>query len=101
MKTAIQLIADERERQKTEEGWTEEHDDAHSEGELAAAAACYAMPERLRDYLRSRDGRKVLAPVQWPWSPKWWKPKDGMDDLVRAGALIAAEIERLQRRGAA
>jgi hypothetical protein len=101
MKTAIEMIADERERQKSEEGWSEEHDDAHSEEELASAAACYAMPEEFRYYLRSRDGRKVIAPMQWPWAPSWWKPKDRMSDLVRAGALIAAEIERLQRRGAA
>jgi hypothetical protein len=32
----------------------------------------------------------------WPWSFEWWKPKDRIRNLVRAGALIAAEIDRLQ-----
>lgn len=36
----------------------------------------------------------------WPWAVRWWKPKDPIRDLVRAGALIAAEIDRLQRKGA-
>jgi hypothetical protein len=27
----------------------------------------------------------------------WWKPKDRRRDLVRAAALIIAEIERLDR----
>jgi hypothetical protein len=36
----------------------------------------------------------------WPWEDKWWKPKDRRRDLVRAGALIVAEIERLDRLAA-
>ena len=96
MKTAIQLIADERERQLKEEGWTEEHDDEYFQGELAAAAACYATPEHLRLYRRRARG--IMTPLSWPWAPNWWKPKDEIADLVRAGALIVAEIERLQRR---
>jgi hypothetical protein len=95
MKTALELIADERERQKSTEGWADEHDDEYFGGELAAAAACYAMPEHLRLY--TRKAREIFAPLQWPWTSAWWKPKDRMIDLVRAGALIVAEIERLQR----
>ena len=41
--------------------------------------------------------RSEACPDDWPWSDKWWKPKDKIRDLVRAGALIAAEIDRLQR----
>jgi len=34
----------------------------------------------------------------WPWGSEWWKPsKDPIRDLVKAGALIAAEIDRLQK----
>lgn len=92
MKTAIELIAEERQRQIEVEGWTPEHDDAHKEQEIAGAAACYAMP----------PGRREMAlsyPVDWPWDAKWWKPtpNDRIRELVKAGALIVAEIERLQR----
>ena len=41
MKTGIQLINEERERQITREGWTQEHDNNHKNAELAAAARCY------------------------------------------------------------
>ncbi len=44
MKTGIELIAQERQRQVSEEGWTAEHDDGHTDQELARAASCYANP---------------------------------------------------------
>lgn len=86
MKTGIELIATERQRQIEGEGCSQEHDDEHAGGELADAAACYAM------------GRQL--PV-WPWDIDWWKPtpNDRVRELVKAGALIAAEIDRLQRLG--
>jgi len=39
------------------------------------------------------------VPKEWPasWAIEYWKPKDRQRDLVRAGALIAAEIDRMQR----
>jgi hypothetical protein len=79
MKTGVELIAAERERQKAVEGWTPEHDAQHTNGEMAVAAASYAL------------GDSTL----WPWSWAWYKPKERLDDLVRAGALIAAEIDRI------
>jgi hypothetical protein len=83
---ALGEIADERERQKAVEGWAEAHDDEHTDQSLARAAACYANPR--------------IAPDMWPasWHLAWWKPKDHRRNLVRAGALIVAEIERLDRR---
>ena len=33
----------------------------------------------------------------WPWAASWWKPKNRRRDLVRAAALIVAEIERIDR----
>lgn len=81
----------ERQRQISAEGWTPEHDDKHTDGELAAAAACYANP------IQVRSGG---VPSAWPWDRKWWKPRDRRSDLVRAGALILAEIERLDRLAA-
>jgi hypothetical protein len=82
----------ERRRQIEAEGWTPEHDDTHTSGQMALAAACYAMsaaPRNLHDL--GIFGRL------WPWDRAWLKPKSRREDLVRAGALIVAEIERLDR----
>ncbi len=100
---ARDLLA-ERERQKSAEGWTPEHDDEHGDGSLANAAACYAMTDRrmFKRYHLVDDGMRggETVPEHWPqsWAASWWKPKDRRRDLVRAGALILAEIERLDRR---
>lgn len=93
---AAKDVLAERHRQVSVEGWTPEHDDEHDTGEMARAAACYALgkPEV--------HGYRVGAHVTlWPWDWKWWKPKNRRRDLVRAGALILAEIERLDRLTAA
>lgn len=91
----------ERQRQVTEEGRTPEHDDTYRNGELARAAACYAenagRSDGSRDYVASV--KRTVPPGLWPWAIKWWKPKDRRRDLVRAGALIVADIERLDRSG--
>lgn len=87
----VALIAAERQRQIESEGWTPEHDDEHGDGEIAAAAACYASPAWSR--MRSHQ-----PPLLWPWDEQWWKPGDRIRELVKAGALIAAEIDRLQRQ---
>ena len=96
MSTAIELIEEERERQIKEEGWTEDHDLVHCWGELAAAAACYAAPEKFRIM---HPGRSKPIRILWPWHTNWWKPtpENRERELVKAGALIVAEIERLQR----
>ena len=82
----------ERERQRVDEGWTHEHDDQHSCGELAQAAACYAHPAPW-----GVCPQAGAPPKLWPWSIAWWKPKDRRRNLVRAAALIVAEIERMDR----
>ena len=99
------LIAEERQRQINIEKWTPEHDDEHVMGQLAIAAACYAEVSSLTVRAR-RAGRYLSIPNEilsrWPWSTKWWKPSsDPIRNLVKAGALIAAEIDRLQRLPAA
>lgn len=92
MKTGIELITEERARQISKEGWTPEHDDKHDMGEMAMAAVCYAIPGSQRERLETDD--------IWPWARHWWKPgTDRVRQLVKAGALIAAEIDRLQRAG--
>lgn len=98
--TAAELsVLHERRRQVLEEGFTPGHDDAHDNGELARAAACYAMGAGWLEMHRMGNGEGdiVDVPVRWPWSPAWWKPKSAREDLVRAAALLIAEIERLDR----
>lgn len=99
-RTALDDIAAERRRQREAEGWTPEHDDAHATGAMAAAAAVYALHS-------TREGHPMPASVIdaavrqfWPWEWSWWKPKDRRRDLVRAAALLVAEIERLDREAA-
>jgi hypothetical protein len=86
----------ERERQKSVEGWTLEHDDMHTNGEIADAAAFYAATSTIFREVRVPPLIGKMVQV-WPWDARWWKPKDRRYDLVRAGALILAEIERLDR----
>jgi hypothetical protein len=95
MKTGIELITEERARQISQEGWTAEHDDKHLDGELSAAAEGYLLELRTRKV----RGKVVKSPPPaWPWEPEWWKPsEDPVRNLVKAGALIASEIDRLQR----
>lgn len=83
-------IRGERMRQKADEGWTPEHDDQHERGEMSAAAGCYALNA-------ASPFANGIVPIFWPWERKWWKPKNSRRDLVRAAALIVAEIERLDR----
>lgn len=85
MKTGIELIAEERQRQVEVEGWTPEHDAEHTDDELAKVAAVYAAPGRLRSRVR-------IWPEDWDFKPT---PNDRIRELQKAGALIAAEIDRL------
>lgn len=91
--SALADVVAERRRQIAVEGWTPEHDDEHSNGEMALAAACYArhaiVPPALSD-----------VPATWPWGASWWKPGDPRRMLVKAAALILAEIDRLDRAAA-
>lgn len=87
---AIAVLA-ERQRQITQEGWSITHDDDHCPGDLACAGAAYAMGISMPEKQRLADERV------WPWhEPR--KPHGARRDLVRAGALIMAEGERLDRR---
>ncbi|MCC5809908.1 MAG: hypothetical protein JJU06_05995 [Ectothiorhodospiraceae bacterium] len=87
-RNVMQEIYSERVRQILDEGFHQAHDDAHGTGSLAKAAACYAMPIRLSE---------AMPPIGWPFRPSWWKPKDRRRDLIRAAALLMAEIERMDR----
>lgn len=92
VKTGIERIAEERKRQIEVEGWDTKHDSTgNSDGQLAKAAACYALGEL-------EDDPFSMTIRYWPWAWGWWKPtpEDRIRELEKAGALIAAEIDRLQ-----
>lgn len=93
LSAAALAVLVERWRQIDVDGWTPEHDDQHSTGGMAYAAACYATADM--------PGCRKWINVIWEWTgwsrTAWWKPKDRRHNLVRAGALILAEIERLDR----
>lgn len=113
------LISNERQRQKDVEGWTTEHDDEHTDGSLALAAVCYATPVRLyerHEYAvgtsfydpwpnswderwdkRYRCGERRTSPGNVPPNPSTYTEDERINLLVKAGALIAAEIDRLIR----
>jgi hypothetical protein len=110
-------IAAERKRQIEKEGWSIAHDDAHRHGELARAAGCYALHAAIIDDENYLDGEPRKS--DWPWWDTadvsggrgdcpvwgkviaWWKPKDRRRDLIRAAALIVAEVEKMDRQSSA
>lgn len=88
-----ELIAEERARQIEAKGYTAEHDKQHTQGELAAAAICYAAQAILMG--QGDDNGKV--PGLWPFEQRAWKAEDSqLENLIKAGAFLAAEIDRLQ-----
>ena len=84
----------ERERQVMQEGWTPGHDDSHDDGQMAAAAGYYALAS---SFPHERDLGRGHVPPYWPWKKSWWKPTTKRRNLVKAAALILAEIERIDR----
>lgn len=92
MKTGAQLITEERERQITEKGWTPEHDDSHTDGSLAFNAAILSV-EHLGVTVETIDG----VDIAW-FELEVGKKKQTVEWLTIAGALLAAEIDRIQRR---
>lgn len=90
---ALRDVKAERRRQISVEGWSPQHDDEHDTGEMALAAACYAVSAAQPD----EHNRQIAFARYWRWGEKWWKPRSPREDLIRAGALILAEIERLDR----
>jgi hypothetical protein len=96
MSIGISLIRNQRQRQVAVHGYTFEHDDHHVHGELARAAACYA---RLAATQQDIPDVTMLPPQDWPFAPDEWHPSaNPLHNLERAGALLAAEIDRLYRR---
>ncbi|TIV60311.1 hypothetical protein [Mesorhizobium sp.] len=107
-RTALDDIAAERRRQVGDEGLTLEGDDKYQRGELARAAGIYAVIAGgdMTDYRNATGGYSLndilrgLMEHYWPWDKSWFKPTTRRRDLVKAGALIVAEIERIDREAA-
>lgn len=85
------LVYKERGRQIHGEGFSIAHDDTHARGELAKAAVCYAV------FDKSPISESIFIKNFWPWSWAWWKPDTRIRNLVKAAALLCAEIDRLLR----
>jgi hypothetical protein len=102
--TGSELIAKERQRQVSVEDWTPKHDEQHTNGELGKAAINYIRFAVECEVGRNYQRRHGHTPNGWPWHYVWWKPSlDNSEEcrireLTKAGALIAAEIDRLNRR---
>lgn len=84
--TGIELIEQERKRQIEVEGYDVKHDFSEPLNSIVAAAVSYAMC----------DIDMKEAEAWWQWDFKYWKPKDRRRNLVRAGALIAAALDKMQ-----
>lgn len=108
MTKAIDDVIAERQRQMAIEGWTTERDDReHRNGELSLAGAAYALAgqskvaaKMARDYKTDEVVAPHSAQCVWPWHKDWWKPTDQRRNLVKAAALLIADIERLDRKAA-
>lgn len=83
---ALRDVTAERQRQQSTKGYSTQQDDTYIGGELAAAAISYIEPMEAESY--------------WPadWHDDSFKPSDYRRNLVKAGALILAEIERIDRQ---
>ncbi len=92
--SGAKLISLERTRQQKQEGYLPWHDDDHDQGELGRAAIGY-VASALKITVVEHIGKGITREV---WPSDWeFKPQASLRDLVRAGALIAAEIDRLRR----
>ena len=102
MKTGIELIAEERRRQIDVEGYSEEHDAQHNVSEFISAANSYtesAIMYALKEEGAVNDALTNGIPYlkkTFTWGYDAFKPTNCLRDLVKAGALIAAAIDRLQ-----
>jgi hypothetical protein len=102
MKTGIELIAIERKRQIEKKGYDKDHDDEWDCGQLALAGAAYAIPPKKRKTEIGGDAFSACinySKVLWPFEYRYYNPtpQNRIKELVKAGALIAAEIDRLNR----
>lgn len=92
MKSGIERINAERQRQIDVEGYTTLHDSRYENLELFNAGCCYYAEERTREIC---EGNPPEVPSSWPWSKESWKPSpdNRIRELEKAGALFKANYE--------
>lgn len=101
LSSALKDVVSERNRQRNEEYYSDANDDTYVENELVRASASYVNHVVGRSWLypsKPSAYTSELVPDLWPWSEQAWKPKSPRQDLVRATALLVADIERLDRK---
>ncbi|MBU0643673.1 MAG: hypothetical protein KJ731_21165 [Alphaproteobacteria bacterium] len=88
----------ERKRQIEVEGFSEGRDDKYVDGELASAALCYVMSAAHALTPQNSDKIEEL-PEWWPvsWDEAFFKPTTARRDMIKAIALLLAQIESLDR----
>jgi hypothetical protein len=102
MKNGVELIAEERQRQIDVEGYSKEHDSQHKVSEFISAASSYthsAVMHALKEEGATNDALTNGIPFlkkSFVWGYDAFKPTNCLRDLIKAGALIAAAIDRLQ-----
>jgi len=102
--SVVAEIGAERSRQIHKKGYVYEHDDKHADGSIAMAAAHYASTEpvyvlRRRTGHYSPDADPYYSLKAYPWDLEFDSKREHTrrEQLVIAGALIVAEIERIDR----
>ena len=99
----LREIHDERESQIFGHGFDRAGDDQYTRNQLPLAAAAYLVHGSMaaRSRWEFAGGHMRLVPGAWPhdWDALHFKPnpEDRRRDLVKAAALVVAEIERIDR----
>lgn len=93
------LIEQYREEQISKHNWSVQHDiDVNNDGQLVLGAVAYLLGSNPITVLTPSGPAVMVAEQLWPsnWSKQWLKLSDNkVKNLSKAGALIAAEIDRL------
>lgn len=71
-------------------GFDSIHDDQHESGEIAQAAASYALAA-------TSTSTPIHPSDLWPWEDNSFNPRSRRENLIRALALLLAEVARLDR----
>lgn len=102
-------VVSERISQEVENHYSEESDDHQNQLQLLIAAVSYCLYPPDNDLERnamttffypateSTGDIKRVSEQLWPWDSNTFKPRDRRNNLVRAAALIMAEIDRMDR----
>lgn len=90
-------LVDERIKQRCK--WGNAHDDGHRPGDLAMNGSTYAMASSVALSVGERSAEFYSTPVLDQFPIGVWAPEPtNRATLVKAAALIVAEIERIDRK---